>query len=198
MDEYQIKIYIANENDTLDTISEKFNIDKKLIIIFNPLLKNKYKLSNLPIKIPYKKEESRVITEVTEEKKEDDNFSINEFAMKVIKPFKSYILYKGLRNYESEFQKKKIYQVINIVNKEEDREIYTEFISNIIEIIDNYDNFTNEEFEQAIDKLNSCCEKLSNDTLKKLFTILLTYNNKIKNKEYEEAELLLDSYESNI
>ena len=52
MDDYSVKIYIANESDTLDAISEKFNIDKQLLIIFNPLLKNKYTLTHFPIKIP--------------------------------------------------------------------------------------------------------------------------------------------------
>ena len=53
MKDYSIQIYIANEGDTVDSICERFHITKQMLYIFNPLLKNKVKISNIPIKIPY-------------------------------------------------------------------------------------------------------------------------------------------------
>lgn len=68
MKDYSIKIYIANESDTVDSICERFHITKQLLYIFNPLLKNKVKISNIPIKIPYSPSE-----ETETERKAVDN-----------------------------------------------------------------------------------------------------------------------------
>lgn len=191
MDDYSIKIYIANENDTLDTICEKFNIDKQLLIIFNPLIKNKIKLTNLPIKIPYKKETS------SEKRKDKRNDSINGLIMKVVKPFKNYILYKDLRNYENNYQKEKVFSELDLL-VDENKEIYSIIFSSIFEIIDKYEEYTKEEFEEAIDKINKNCQKSNKEEIKDLYIILLTYNNKIKEEKYEEAEKYFDYYENHL
>ena len=191
MDDYSVKIYIANESDTLDAISENFNIDKQLLIIFNPLLKNKYKLTNLPIKIPYKKEMP------SEETKEKRNDSINGFIMKVVKPFKNYIIYKDLRNFENNYQKEKVFSELDSLG-DKDKEIYSTIFSSIFEIIDKYEEYTKEEFEEAIDKINRNYQKINKEEIKELYIILLTYNNKIKEGKFEEAEKYFDNYEKSL
>ena len=183
MDNYLVRIYIANENDTLDTISEKFNVDRQLIIIFNPLLKNKFKLTNLPIKIPYKNESS---------KKMDDSSS-NELIMKVIKPFKNYILYKDLRNYENNYQKEKIFNELTSINDKE-KESFSLLFTLLFDIIDKYEEFTKEEFEIALDRLNNIYKEINKEEIKEFYIILLTYNNKIKEEKYVEAEKYIDNY----
>lgn len=191
MDDYSVKIYIANESDTLDAISEKFNIDKQLLIIFNPLLKNKYKLTNLPIKIPYKKEMP------SEETKEKRNDSINGLIMKVVKPFKNYIIYKDLRNFENNYQKEKVFSELDSLG-DKDKEIYSIIFSSIFEIIDKYEEYTKEEFEEAIDKINKNYQKINKEEIKDFYVILLTYNNKIKEGKFEEAEKYFDNYEKSL
>lgn len=191
MDDYSVKIYIANESDTLDAISEKFNIDKQLLIIFNPLLKNKYKLTNLPIKIPYKKEMP------SEETKEKRNDSINGLIMKVVKPFKNYIIYKDLRNFENNYQKEKVFSELDSLG-DKDKEIYSAIFSSIFEIIDKYEEYTKEEFEEAIDKINKNYQKINKEEIKDFYVILLTYNNKIKEGKFEEAEKYFDNYEKSL
>ena len=87
MEQNKIKIYIADELDTINRVCEKFNISKQVLFIFNPLLKNKSKLTNIPIKIPYTKEENDKKESQTVRQKE-------EISVKYILLMRSALIYK--------------------------------------------------------------------------------------------------------
>ena len=78
MNDYYIKIYVPNETDSIDSICDKFNISKDLLFIFNPLLKHKVKISNFPIKIPYRTNERNII----KQEENEVNFIVGRYCSK--------------------------------------------------------------------------------------------------------------------
>lgn len=180
MNEYKIKIYVANEEDTLDSICESNQIEKNILLIFNPLLKNKKSIKNLPIKIPYLKEkqineipnQERVIFK-TDEKSKCDN--------KLFCQIKNYILYQSLINYKCE-------TIIKNIDKETSCPIKKEYFNNLFILIDNFNSLDQKQFLEHIDKLSSLVDKLNNASFDDCNKKILLYLNLIKSKKYEEGE----------
>lgn len=180
MNEYKIKIYVANEEDTLDSICEANQIEKTTLLIFNPLLKNKKSIKNLPIKIPFlennRKNEApkqeRVIFKTDENSKCDN---------KLFCQIKNYILYQSLINYKCE-------SIIKNVDKEVSCPIKKEYFNNLFLLIDNFNSLDQKQFLEHIDKLSSLVTKINNASFEDCNKKILLYLNLIKRKKYEEGE----------
>ena len=187
MKDYQIKIYIASENDNIDSICNKFNIDQKLLLIFNPLLKHKVKITNTPIKIPYQKEKN------TEPQKEERNVQPKENLLKKhIFLLKTYLMYKILFNMELSELIQLIYLEIEKLNSLDEKNNYYIYLQNLFEFIDNYQNLDENKFLFYLNNLETMYLKIDEDD--NLNQVILRYLSELKNKNYESGELWFYNY----
>lgn len=176
MNDYYIKIYVPNETDSIDSICDKFNISKDLLFIFNPLIKHKVKISNIPIKIPYNTNERNII------KQEENN---ENFIKKFIFLLKTIVFYRIVMKIDLEELIK--YINTNIMNYhcsivKNNHYIY---LKNLFEFINNYDTYTKEDYLLTIDLLEEAYKKISSDDINQK---ILIYISKLKEENFPEAE----------
>ena len=120
MEKYKIKIYVASESDTLDSICKKHDINKNLLLIFNPMLKNKQSIKNLPIKIPYLEAKT---ANLREKKVEKTNYHC------VFNLLKTYSMYQILIKEKNQF-------LYNMIISEIKTPIEKEYFNKLFELID--------------------------------------------------------------
>lgn len=184
----KIKIYIADEKDTLDSVCQKFNIQKHILLIFNPLLKNKTKLTNTPIKIPYINEENenRNKEEIKCNKKEEID-STYIFLMKDTINSKYY----NLPTYTEEKN-----NLIKYLENKKDLLPLSEQIIYFIEIANKNDK---EIFDKYFIELDKIKENLISSfmEIEELSSSLLKYIVCLQTEEYQTASLIIRNLVSN-
>lgn len=171
MEKYKIKIYVASESDTLDSICKKHDINKNLLLIFNPMLKNKQSIKNLPIKIPYLEAKT---ANLREEKVEKTNYHC------VFNLLKTYSMYQILIKEKNQF-------LYNMIISEIKTPLEKEYFNKIFELIDKYDNLSSKEYMEIIDYLIKEAEKIGSDFMLYNQT-RLHYINLMQSKKYDLAE----------
>ena len=182
MEQNKIKIYIADELDTINRVCEKFNISKQVLFIFNPLLKNKSKLTNIPIKIPYTKEENDKKESQTVRQKE-------EISVKYILLMRSALIYKyyDLPIFEEEMNQIKKY----LLNNNNLYDLFT-YMIDFVEIVkkQNIDDFNN-----YINDINNKIEsnKIIYSNIEEVTYSLLKYVICINKKDYQESSLIIEN-----
>ena len=184
MENRKIKIYVANEQDDVKSICNKFNIDDSTFYLLNPLLKHKNRLTNLPIKIPYLEESNiRNIAEDTSSKKEEYLELIYLTYL-----FKNYIMYQTLKELSCEYYKDKIIKKGQISDKNKQF-----FLDKLIYIVDNYNLLSSDNYSKELDQLFN--SKISDCSLyKNMFSSILTYLNLLKANRYYDGEELINNY----
>ncbi len=172
MEKYKIKIYVASESDTIDSICQKHEINKNLLLIFNPMLKNKQSIKNLPIKIPYL--EAKTANVRKEKEVEKTNYHC------VFNLLKTYSMYQILIKEKNQF-------LYNMINNEIKTPLEKGFFNKIFELIDKYDILSSEEYMETIDYLINEAEKIGSDFM--LYNqAFLHYINLMQSKKYDLAE----------
>ncbi len=172
MEKYKIKIYIADETDTIESICKKHEINKNLLLIFNPMLKNKHSIKNFPIKIPY----LEIKTANVRKEKEEKNFN-NHCIFNLLK---TYSMYQILIKEKNQF-------LYNMIIDNIKTSLEKEYFNKIIELIDKYNNLSSEEYMEIINYLINKAEKIDSDFI--LYNqAFLHYINLMQSKKYDLAE----------
>lgn len=172
MEKYKIKIYVASETDTIDSICKKHEINKNLLLIFNPMLKNKQSIKNLPIKIPYLEIKTANARKEKEVKKTNYHCIFNLL--------KTYSMYQILIKEKNQF-------LYNMIIDNIKTPLEKEYFNKIFELIDKYDSFSSEDYMKTIDYLINEAEKIGSNFM--LYNqSFLHYINLMQSKKYDLAE----------
>lgn len=183
MNAKSIKIYIANETDTIASVCEKFQISKQTFNIYNPIYRNKIKLANHPIKIPVL-ETNREIKEV--------NIPLS-FFLEATNNLKNIILYQLAFEINIPIFKENIIKNIENSNyeyKEKIKEIFLE----LIHISENYGKLDENNFIESLDKIKNSYLNFNEELFDEYIANILTYINLLYSKKYYEAETMLQEY----
>ena len=183
----KIKIYIADEKDTLESVCQKFNIQKHILLIFNPLLKNKTKLSNTPIKIPYQNKNVEERKEIKCDKKEKEIDHTYVFLMKDVIIAKYY-------NLPTFNEEKNILK--NYLENNTSLSHLSDKIINFIEIIT---TSSKESFDQYFIELDKIKENMNSSLMEieELSSSLLKYIVCLQTEEYQTGSLIIRNLISN-
>lgn len=172
MEKYKIKIYVASETDTIDSICQKHEINKNLLLIFNPTLKNKQSIKNLPIKIPYLEVKTANVRKEKEEERTNYHCVFNLL--------KTYSMYQIIIKEKNQFLYKMIIENIKTP-------LEKEYFNKIFELIDKYNSLSSEDYMKTIDYLIDEAEKIGSDFM--LYNqAFLHYINLMQSKKYDLAE----------
>ena len=178
MNDYYIKIYVPNETDSIESICDKFNVTQNLLFIFNPLLKHNVKISNFPIKIPYKKETRSIV------KLEEPN---ENFIKKYFSIVRNVIFYKVVMKIDMEELLKYLNSKIMSYHCSTVKNNHYIYLKNLFELIKNYEDYSKEDYLLSISLLEEAYKKISSDDLNQK---ILLYISKLKEENYIEAETI--------
>lgn len=191
---YQIKIYVASEEDTPETIMEKFQIDKVLFYILNPMVKNKKSITNIPLKIPYFEEEERmkVIDKPIEIIK---NIIPNNNYLNILSWYiKEFIILNTINTSLALEHKIIIRKELNKLNNEN----LSSYIECLISFIEKYESLNKETYIENINEIDKYIKKINNKKITSFNNTLLLYTSYIKNKDYKKGEELFYNYINSI
>lgn len=178
-----IKIYIANENDTIESICEKFSIDKYTFNTLNPIYKNKVKLANFPIKIPiYPKRESNIVIQLDK-----------IFFLKTTYYLKTIITYKILKKENLKFFENKIFLLFNQF-EDKTKACLNNYFVELLKLINTYQDLNEESFSSSIDYLKDNYQLFDQKQFEEYTTIIITYLNLMVEGNYLEAEKTIYEY----
>lgn len=172
MNQYLFKIYVPSEDETIESISEKFNIDINNLYLFNPLLKGKVKIANMPIKIPYIKKEETITR---------NTFPNQNIIHEELYILKTIILYKVSFNINQNFLINYINKRVSSLNNSINKNNHFIYLDLLYKFIDQYNSLTQETYLEYIKQLEDIYCQIEDNSLNQ--TILL-YISRLKEENY--------------